>query len=166
MCDRPEAGQQCSHHHRNNSHDDHNDQDDRQGIRLQGLIHCGLPTVGQQELLRYISCIHEPQLQKELQFLLTPAAQTCGAALACCGLRQQQPWYGMVWYGRILWRVAGGRSIQVLVRIGTLSLCRHLRVGMVAQPLEEPHLRIGPWENTAPFPQPYHTIPLSVFESI
>ena len=39
-------------------------------------------------------------------------------------------WYGMawygIWYGRILWMVAGGRSVQVLVRIGTVPLNRHV----------------------------------------
>ena len=31
-------------------------------------------------------------------------------------------WYGMVWYGRSLWRIAGGRSVQVQLRIGTISI--------------------------------------------
>ena len=30
-------------------------------------------------------------------------------------------WYGMVWYGRCLWRIAGGRSVQVVFRIETAS---------------------------------------------
>ena len=35
---------------------------------------------------------------------------------ACCGHD------GMAWYGRSLWRMVGGRSVQVRLPIGTMSL--------------------------------------------
>ena len=40
---------------------------------------------------------------------------------------------GMVWHSRCLWRIAGGRSVHIPLRIGTVPLGRHC--GQVHVPL-------------------------------
>ena len=53
-------------------------------------------------------------------------------------------WYSMVWYGRCLWRIAGGRSIQVLLPDRDSISRQTLRAGMCAPLPEKPYLYLSP----------------------